>query len=87
MTICIRAIDTATIDNEGVRQSFHDQASEAEAAFYDENLKASGNKLCALLNHLEAQDGKHVDPTSAEEIRATAISVGSQLGIPLRCDQ
>lgn len=78
------AITAAQIDKEGIRQSFFDQADEAEAAYELGFYEASGEILNALLNHIDAQDGKSIDPASAEAIRDTVRDLAAGLSIPLR---
>jgi hypothetical protein len=80
-----QAISDAQIDDEEVRQGLYDKGNNAEAAFNIGSLKESGNILCALLNQVSAQDGKHIDAASAEAIRNMTISMAGQLGIPLDC--
>ena len=80
-------IDGLLIDVEGVRNSFHSQADAACKALDREHLKTSGNVLCAMLHHDDAQDAKHVDAVSAEELRACVRAFAEANGIELRCDE
>jgi len=76
----------ANIDNEGVRNSLQSKANNARKQFDKDNLKTSGNVLCALLHEVDAQDGKHIHPVSAQGIRDCVESLAANLGIPLPCD-
>ena len=78
-------ISDAEIDNAGVRNSFQAKANNARKQYDRGNLKASGNVLCALLHEVDGQDGKHIDPVSAQDLRDCVISLGENLGIPLPC--
>jgi hypothetical protein len=81
-----QTIVEAKIDNEGVRISLQAKANNTKRQFDRGNLRASGNILCALLNEVNAQDGKHIEPNSAQEIRDCVLSLSDVLGIPLPCN-
>jgi hypothetical protein len=78
-------ISDAEIDNKGVRRSLQAKANNARRQYDRGNLKTSGNVLCALLHEMDGQDGKHIDPVSAQDLRECVISLAENLGIPLPC--
>jgi len=80
-----QTISDAEIDNEGIRNSLLSKEKNSQRQYDLGNLHASGNILCALLHEVDAQDGKHIDPHSAEEIRDCVRSLAEALGIPLPC--
>ena len=78
-----QVISAALIDKEGIRKSLFNQADEAQAAYELGFYEASGEKLNALINHVDAQEGKHIDPVSAAAIRDTVRDLAIGLNIPL----
>jgi hypothetical protein len=80
-----QTIEEAEIGNEGVRNSLQAKANNARRQYDRGNLKASGNVLCALLHEVDGQDGKHIDPESAQDLRECVTSLAENLGIPLPC--
>ncbi len=78
-------IANAEMDNHGIRNSFQVKANNARKKYNQGKPKTSGNVLCALLHHLNAQEGKHVTVPSAEEIRDCVITLAANLEIPLHC--
>jgi hypothetical protein len=78
-------IANADMDNHGIRNSFQVKANNARKKYNQGKPKTSGNVLCALLHHLDAQDGKHVSSPSAQDIRDCVITLASNLDIPLPC--
>jgi hypothetical protein len=78
-------IANAEMDNHGIRNSFQVKANNARKKYDQGKPKTSGNVLCALLHHLDAQEGKHVTLPSAEEIRDCVITLAANLEIPLHC--
>lgn len=80
-----QVIANAQIGEEGIRQSLLAKADQAEDSFNFGNLTASGNQLCALVNEVNAQEGQHIDPASADDIRDMVLAMAGQLGIPLNC--
>jgi hypothetical protein len=81
-----QTIQDAEIDNEGVRKSLKAKANNARKQYNRGKLKTSGNVLCALLHETDAQDGKHITPESAQDIRDCVKSLAENLGIPLPCE-
>ncbi|MFQ5907094.1 MAG: FlgD immunoglobulin-like domain containing protein, partial [bacterium] len=79
-------IGDAVIDNNGVRNSLQVKANNARKQFDRGKLKTSGNVLCALLHHVDAQNGKHIDSASAQDIRDCVTTLAGNLGIPLPCE-
>lgn len=79
-------IDGLDIDVEGVRKSFHSQVDAACRALEREQLTTAGNVLCAVLHHADAQDGKHLSPDSAAELRDCVRAFAEANGIELRCE-
>lgn len=61
-------IRTATIDNEGIRNSLVSKANNACSAAQRGNMNAARGLLEALINQVEAQKGKHVATNSADEL-------------------
>jgi hypothetical protein len=78
-------ISNAEINNEGVRNSLQAKANNGRRQYDRGNIKALGNVLCALLHEVNGQDGKHIDPTSAQDLRECIISIAENLRIPLPC--
>jgi len=79
------AIANADVDVAGVRNSLQAKAGAARAAFEQGNLATAGNILCALLHEVDAQDGQHIAPASAQDIRDAVENAAAALGIPLPC--
>jgi hypothetical protein len=69
----------------GIKYSLQSKTNNAKRQFDWGNLRASGNILCALLNEVNAQDGKHIEPNSAQEIRDCVLNLSDALGIQLPC--
>ena len=74
---------------EGVRKSLHSQFDAACRALERGQLHTSGNILCAMLNHAEAQDeleneNKHVTHDSAVALEECVRSFAEANEIPLR---
>jgi hypothetical protein len=82
-----QTISDAEIDNEGVRNSLQAKANNARKQYNRGKLKTSGNVLCAILHETDAQDGKHITPESAQDIRDCVKSLAENLGIPLPCEE
>jgi hypothetical protein len=80
-----QTITEAQIHKKGIRNSLLSKANNAKRQFDRGNFRASGNILCALLNEVNAQDGKHIEPNSAQEIRDCVLSLSGELEIPLPC--
>jgi hypothetical protein len=81
-----QTIADAMIDNEGVRNSLQVKANNARKQYEKGKLKTSGNILCAILHETDAQDGKHITPESAQDIRDCVKSLAENHGIPLPCE-
>jgi len=82
----LATIASASVDSEGVRRSLRMKAMNACRAYGRGQVIAAGNVLCAVVSECNAQDGQHVEPASAEAIRACVRSVADALGIPFgRC--
>lgn len=81
-----QTIADADIDNEGIRNSLQVKADNARKQYDKAKLKTSGNVLCALLHHVDAQEGKHISAASAQDIRDCVTTVAASLGIPLPCE-
>ncbi len=79
------AINDAQIDLDGIRTSLLVMVDAAKAAYDSGNMVASGNILCSLLSEVDAQEGIHIEPASADDIRNTVVSVVAPLDIPLPC--
>lgn len=82
-------IDAMEIDVEGVRNSLHSQFAAACRALERGQLHTSGNILCAMLDHNEAQDAldnenKHVSHESAVALEECVRSFAEANEIPLR---
>jgi len=75
----------AEIDNQGVLRSLQSKAENAQSQFDLGNIQTSGNILCALLHEVDAQEGKHIEPFSAQEIGDCVQSMAEVLEIPLPC--
>lgn len=73
------------IDNWGLRNSLKSKADNARRQYDRGNLRASSNILCAFLHEVDAQDGKHISPASAQALRDCVESMAEALGIPLPC--
>lgn len=65
----------------GLRNSWWKQAVNSEAAFNRGSFNAAGNGLTAFVNHVDAQDGKHLDTDSASDLRNCVRSMRAKLGI------
>ena len=78
-----KTITDAEVDNQGVRSSLLVKAEQACRALERSQPVTAGNILCALLNEVDAQDGKHVSNASAEAIRSCVKSFALANGIPL----
>lgn len=76
-------IDAADIDVEGVRNSFHAKVNAACAALDRDQHNTSGNILCALLNEVTSQSGKHVTEASAQAIIDCVKAFAAANAIPL----
>ncbi|MBW8050919.1 MAG: hypothetical protein FVQ77_11400 [Cytophagales bacterium] len=81
----IHTISFANINIEGVRKSLKSKGNNAKKQFDKGNLLAAGNVLCALLNEVKAQNGKHIDPASALDIENCIITLAANSGISLPC--
>ena len=84
-------IDSLDIDVEGVRKSLHSQFDAACRAFERGKPETSGNILCALLEHNQAQDddsneNKHIANESAIILEECVRSFAAANEIPLRED-
>jgi hypothetical protein len=75
----------AEINNRGVWRSLQSKADNARRQFEEGHLRTAGNILCALLHEVDGQEGKHITPPSAQEIRDCIHSLADALGIPLPC--
>ena len=80
-----RKIDEASIDVQGVRNSLRSKAENSNGRYLAGDLRAAGNILCALLHEIDAQDGKHVESSSAKTLRACIKDMAQVLGIELPC--
>jgi hypothetical protein len=78
-------ISEANINSRGVLRSLIAKSNNARMQFDMGNIRTAGNILCALLQEVEAQEGRHIDPGSAQEILKCVRSVAENLGIPLPC--
>jgi hypothetical protein len=65
----------------GIRNALWKKAINSEAAFERGQLNSAGNTLGALTNHVEAQDGKHLDTDSASDLKNCVRSLRGTLGI------
>jgi hypothetical protein len=65
----------------GLRNSWWKQCWNSEAAFNRGSFGSAGNGLGAFVNHVDAQDGKHLDTDSASDLRNCVRSLRSSLGI------
>ena len=81
----IHKIAEAPIYSRGIKYSLQSKVSNSKRQYEHGNLQTSGNILCALLHEIDAQDGKHIDPPTAQEIRDCVRSLAEDLGIPLPC--
>jgi hypothetical protein len=73
----------ADIDNRGIWQSLQSKASNARRMFERGSIRTAGNILCALLNEVKAQEGKHIEPLSASDIQDCVRAMAEVLDIPL----
>lgn len=80
-------ISQAGIHNHGVLRSLMAKANNAEMQFDLGNLHTSGNILCALLHEVDGQEGNHIEPSSAVEIRECLRSMAETRGISLPCSE
>lgn len=81
-----QAIADMDVDVEGVRNSFSQQAAAACRALDRSQPETAGNVLCALLHHLDAQDGKHVAAASAAALRDCVHAFAEANSIELPCE-
>ena len=80
----VRTVQDAAIDVEGVRTSLLAQVDAACRALQRGRRNAAGNVLGAILLHVAAQDGRHVEPASAQEIRDCVRAFAAANGLTLR---
>lgn len=78
-------IAQAEFDNRGIQKSLESKANNARRQFDRGNLRGSGNILCAFIHEVDAQDGKHIEPSSAQTLRNCVQSLAVALEIPLPC--
>jgi hypothetical protein len=78
-------ISEARIHGGGVLRSLLAKYDNARRQYEQGNIRTSGNILCALLHEVDAQEGKHIEPQSAQEIRDCVHSLADALGISLPC--
>lgn len=71
-------IRSATIGNEGVRNSLLSKASNACNAMQHGNVTAAKGLLQALINQIEAQRGKHIDAATVDALIAFIGSLLAQ---------
>lgn len=79
-----QAINDADISGKNYRKSLLTKVEDAEAAYNQGFYRNSGETLRALLNQIQAQDGKHIDSESAEFISDTIFDLAAGLAIPLK---
>ena len=72
---------SAEIDNEGVRHALEVKAFGACDALRRGRLLNAGNRLCALRHQVDAQDGKHLSPASADAIRTCLHELSEAEGL------
>jgi hypothetical protein len=65
----------------GLRNSFWKKAINSEAAYNRGRFNSAGNTLDALTHHIDAQDGKHLDTDSAQDLRNCVRSLKSSLAL------
>ena len=65
----------------GIRNSLWKKCVNSEAAFNRGSTGSAGNTLGALSNHIDAQDGKHLDSDSASDLSNCVRSLRGTLGI------
>jgi hypothetical protein len=65
----------------GIRNSLWKKAINSEAAYNRGRYNSAGNTLDALTHHVDAQDGKHLDTDSAQDLRNCIKSLKSALGL------
>lgn len=65
----------------GIRNSLWKKAINSEAAYNRGRYNSAGNTLDALTHHVDAQDGKHLDTDSAQDLRNCIRSLKSSLGL------
>lgn len=66
---------------QGLRNAFFKKAVNSEAAFNRGRTNSAGNTLGALMSHVDAQDGKHLDSDSAQDLRDCITQMASSLGL------
>jgi hypothetical protein len=65
----------------GIRNSLWKKAINSEAAYNRGRYNSAGNTLDAMTHHVDAQDGKHLDTDSAQDLRNCIRSLKSSLGL------
>jgi hypothetical protein len=65
----------------GIRNSLWKKAINSEAAYNRGRYNSAGNTLDALNHHIDAQDGKHIDTDSAQDLRNCVRSLKSSLNL------
>jgi hypothetical protein len=65
----------------GIRNSLWKKAINSEAAYNRGRYNSAGNTLDALTHHIDAQDGKHLDTDSAQDLRNCVRSLKGSLGL------
>jgi hypothetical protein len=66
-------IEAARIGDEDLRDSLMDKYRAARRAWERGNAKAASGPLCALYRQADAQEGKHLDPWSAHDLRGCVL--------------
>ena len=71
----------ASIDSLGVRRSMEVKVRAACERLRRGRRQAAGNMLCALRHEIDAQDGKHLSPASAGELRTCVHDLSAALNL------
>lgn len=83
-TDCDALSDTlagAAIDNAGVRTAMEATLRNACEQLRRGRLIPAGNALCAFSHQIDAQDGKHLGPASADDLRRCLAEVSESAGL------